>query len=147
MRRFPACQSEGFSSLYFTGFFIVFQLTLCFFKERINSNLGSIIRSAPAKSFDAMPGNVYELCDIELTKGIWLLIGYTLACGNLYFSPDRINISRDDKYPNNTTVCFGLSKVPDAGKTVKLRLDVLVNHSQSVVHNEIDYCGICAIHL
>lgn len=116
---------------------------------KLNSDvegIGKTMISHPSSSFSTEVGKTYELCSLDLPEGKWLLIGATLATGNLLIeNADFSGTSRnwrEKSAPETTMLTIAFSS---GGKKVKLML--VAAYVSALVHSDRNYCYLRAIRI
>lgn len=117
---------------------------LCFVSFSNLANVGTIISAYPPELIQTTVGTIYNICNITITEGTWLLIGYTLAVGNLIIEGKGLFASRKSSNNEDTHMCFGIAKVSSQYNIV---LKLVADYSSSIIHADGNYCGLRAIRL
>ena len=108
------------------------------------NDVGETLSSFPESEFETQIDETYSLCSIELPPGKWIVIGATLAIGNLEIeNADYVGKSRsyqENAAPESTSITVGFSS---GGKTITLKLEA--KYTQSLVHADGNYCYLRAI--
>lgn len=112
----------------------------------LNSNIGKTMMAYPTSSWNTEVGRTYNICSLNLTEGKWLLIGATLATGNLTIkNADFTGTTRnwrEKSIPESTGLVIALS---NGNKTVTLSL--MADFISTQVHKDPNYCYLRAIRI
>lgn len=108
--------------------------------------IGTVMVSAPPQTFATEIGKTYTLCSLDLPAGKWLVIGSTLAIGNILIenadSGGTWRNYREKSSPENTGMAIAFT---NGNKTVNLTL--VADYIVSQVHADINYCYLRAIRI
>ena len=102
--------------------------------------------SSPPQTFSTEIGKSYVLCELDLPAGKWLVIGCTLAIGNITIgnadSSGTWRNYREKSIPENTGMAIAFT---NGNKTVNLTL--IADYIVSQVYADINYCYLRAIRI
>ena len=108
------------------------------------NSLGTVLESCPASQFNPAAYQTYTLCSLTLPTGKWLLIGRTLAGGDLIIDGDNRLICANGRN-NYTTGELTLNAFAIfTGGSANLKL---VSNGYGTVHNDRNYCSLRAIRI
>ena len=116
-------------------------------ESNLNSDIaaiGTVMVSAPSQSFLTEIGETYTLRSLDLPAGKWLVIGSTLAIGNILIknadSGGTWRNYREKSSPENTGMAIAFT---NGNKTVNLTL--IADYIVSQEHADMNYCYLRAI--
>lgn len=108
------------------------------------NSLGTVLESCPTSQFNPTAYQTYTLCSLTLPTGKWLLIGRTLAGGDLIIDGDNRLICANGRN-NYTTGELTLNAFAIfTGGSANLKL---VSNGYGTVHNDRNYCSLRAIRI
>ena len=99
--------------------------------------------SSPIETFVTEANKEYEICSLNLPLGTWLVVGTTLAKGDIYIGYcDYTGITRNNSDDESCTV-IGLSRWGNTTITLELRTGA----ATSTVQADQLYCCLKAIRI
>lgn len=111
----------------------------------VNSNLdslGTVLETFPTSQFNPVAYQTYTLCSLTLPNGKWLLIGRTLACGDLIIDGDNILIRAYGRNNYTTSELILTAFAISTGGSANLKL---VSNGYGTVHSDRNFCSLKAI--
>lgn len=111
-----------------------------------NSNIGQILSAYPSSAFITEVGRTYEICSLDLTEGKWLLIGATLAAGNISINNADFGCTTRNWREKSTPELTGLVIAFSTGNK-KVKLMLAADFISTQVHRDPNYCYLRAIRI
>lgn len=113
--------------------------------EQLNSNIsqiGQILAAGSPTAYGTELGKIYDICSLSLPEGKWLVIGATLASGDLTIFNSAPTYSRKRTGGDDTNLVISIA---DGPKDITLRLNCL--YVVGTIHNDMNYCYLKAIRI
>lgn len=106
------------------------------------SQIGQILAAGSPTAYGTELGKIYDICSLSLPEGKWLVIGATLASGDLTIFNSAPTYSRKRTGGDDTNLVISIA---DGPKDITLRLNCL--YVVGTIHNDMNYCYLKAIRI
>ena len=113
-----------------------------FYKSSNISQIGQILAAGSPTAYGTELGKIYDICSLSLPEGKWLVIGATLASGDLTIFNSAPTYSRKRTGGDDTNLVISIA---DGPKDITLRLNCL--YVVGTIHNDMNYCYLKAIRI
>lgn len=104
--------------------------------------MGQVLAAGSAEHYNTEIGKTYDICSLSLPQGKWLVVGATLASGDLTIINSAPAYSRKRTGGDDTNLVISIA---DGPKDITLRL--INPYAIGTIHNDMNYCYLKAIRI